>query len=119
MTKAESAVQTAPRLPAGIEAMGRGATSHNERSMVNTLETLTAAVKARNNTIERMGGYIRERPAQTETLERQLDHIAERITAAVRSQNQKNDNNTEKKFDTIMGRLATLQREIEGPASEC
>ncbi|XP_076745540.1 uncharacterized protein LOC143420881 [Maylandia zebra] len=117
--RAEPAVQTPPRLPAGLKAMVRGTTSHNERSMVNTLETLTAAVKAQNNTIERMRGYIRERPAQNETLERQLEHIAERITAVVRSQNQKNDNTTERKFDTIMGRLAALQREIERPASEC
>ncbi|XP_025761069.1 nascent polypeptide-associated complex subunit alpha, muscle-specific form-like [Oreochromis niloticus] len=41
------------------------------------------------------------------------------ITAAVRSQNQKNDNTTERKFDTIMGRLAAIQREIERPVSEC
>lgn len=117
--RAEPAVQTPPKLPAGIEATGRVATSHNERSMVNTLETLTAAVKAQNNTIERMVGYIREGPAQNENLERKLDHITERITAVVRSQNQKNDNTTDQKFDTIMGRLAALQREIERPASEC
>ncbi|XP_063322646.1 NACHT, LRR and PYD domains-containing protein 12-like [Pelmatolapia mariae] len=86
--------------------------------MVKILETLASAVKAQNNNIERMGGYIRERPAQNGTLERQLEDIAERITAAVRSQNQRNDNTMEQKFDTIMGRLAALQREIERPVSE-
>ncbi|CAI5670296.1 unnamed protein product [Oreochromis niloticus] len=119
--RAELAVQTPTRLPAGIgiETMGRGATSLNEHSMVNNLEMLTAAVKTQHNSIERILGYIKERPAQDDTIERKLDHIAERITAAVGSQNQKNDTTTERKFDTIMGRLAVLQREIERPVSEC
>uniref|UniRef100_A0A669EDS3 NACHT domain-containing protein n=1 Tax=Oreochromis niloticus TaxID=8128 RepID=A0A669EDS3_ORENI len=109
------------RLPTGIgiETMGRGATSLNERSMVNNLEMLTAAVKTQHNSIERILGYIKERPAQDDNIERKLDHIAERITAAVGSQNQKNDTTTERKFDTIMGRLAAIQREIERPVSEC
>ncbi|CAI5669628.1 unnamed protein product [Oreochromis niloticus] len=124
--EAEPAVQPPPRLPAGIETMGRGGTSQKgltECSMVKSLEALTAAVNTQNKTSERTLDYIKEKSTQNNTTERNLDHILEQLTAFVRSQNllfeQKNDKTTERKVNNIMEKLAALQREIERPVLEC
>ncbi|XP_076737424.1 uncharacterized protein LOC143415889 [Maylandia zebra] len=88
--KAEPAVQTPTRLPAGIERMGRGAASQkglSECSMVKSLEALTAAVKAQNNTSECILDYIKEESTRNNTLGRKLDYIADQLAAVVKSQN--------------------------------
>lgn len=87
--RAEPAVQTPTRLPAGIGTTG--ATSQKgltEGSMVKSLEALTTAVNAQNNTFERMYvGLHQERINSEQHLWAELDYTSDQLAAVVRSQN--------------------------------
>ncbi|CAI5669571.1 unnamed protein product [Oreochromis niloticus] len=124
ITKAELAVQTPQRLPAGIETMGRGATSQNgltECSTDKILEKLMAAVNTQNKTSERKLDYIMEKFTQNNTSERKLDHILEQLTVVVSSQNllfeRKNDKATEQRsceaLSSVLSSQSSSLRELD------